>query len=268
MLKLDPVVANQIIELRYRKCNTLFDRALQRAFLYSVLFHALLFGVFRIKLLAIPLTPAILNPVEVALDAEKIEENFQETVAIAPNEERITAPMNDQSLLTIPVDSFHLINNFLFQATTTPSPTLIVNNDETELLSLLSQEKSELDVKYKERLYPLQLELSGDIAHLAIIEDGSILFKERTIKHKAATFKLATNVFPIDYRVVVSNQSGAIIQWSRKKELLDKNLQNCADKLIQTIRFVPKPWAEKETIRGKLWIIFACTGNELKEYLQ
>jgi hypothetical protein len=269
MLKLDPIGSSQHVIIRYQKRSTLFDRALQRAFLYSVLFHALVFGLFRIKFLELPLTSSALNPVEVALDAEKPDESMQETVAVAPTEERPTAPRDEQALLSIPIDRFGLTNTFLFQTAATPPSTTVLSDNETQVLSLLAHDKQEAkEIPFTERLYPLRLQISGDAASLSIIEDGSILFKERAAKHKTTLFKLATNTFPIEYRIVVSSESGTIIQWSRKKELLDKQLQNCADKLIHMIRFAPRPWPGKKAIRGKLWIIFACTGHELREYLR
>lgn len=251
-IKLEPQKNSAKVEVKIAKKYRIFDRPLQRALLYSFLFHALLFGLFRIQYSGPDDHEEIaLAPIQVA-----VEEAPELHAAIAEVEE--TAKKE-----RLPLDRELL-------------QTLAHMNEERAAFELLADQrefrydfrevpKAHEAVDWSERLYPLHLKFSRALQKLTLMEDGSELFCFKTDGRLGGPFEQALLHYPIAYQITVSGTTGKIIRSSRRKELLDKKLQLLADRLVEKIAF--RPFEAKE-IEGRLTIIFHASGNDVEAILQ
>lgn len=237
----------QTIEIRFKPRIAMFDRPLQRALLYSFLFHALLFGLFRIKCFDLNEPEVTFHPVEVAIEDEVPEEKSLVTVAEMHSDEktRMEAPKNKEKVL-------------LAQAP------LDVSCPQGELPDYFLSEH----IEFQEPLYPLKLRLSKSLSKLQLIEDGSSFFKVKDAK-RHASYTLAARTYPIEYIVRISVKTGAIVEWKRKKELIDKVLQAHADAFIQKLRFAPcEATTAHSKLKGKIVMVFECPGEALAKMVR
>jgi hypothetical protein len=195
----------------------------------------------------------------VAIESENGDEMHQVAVAELETQENFLAPVDPQSLQfpRLSFDAEKAISQ-LFEEEKT------IRVQELDTFTTGIQEMRD-EIKYLEHVYPLKLRLSKPLAKLKLIEDGSHLFKPKEINQKTAALSFSTTCYPIAYTIKVSGESGKVVSWKRKKELIDKKMQSCADKLIETLVFGPSK--EKE-IKGKIWITFACPEDELVRYLK
>ncbi len=266
MLKLERTDATQQVEIRINEKRSFFDRHLRQAFTYSLLFHALLFGLFRIKFSQIHETAEAFRPVQVAVDNEKIEENAQQAIAEVADTPINLAPHSTQALLarSWPFNFDQALSSVLLS----PSSDAYETEDVIESSEMLLQESAKLDqlkIRFSEHVYPLTLKLSKKLSRLQLIEDGHELFRLKAKTLADAHLLLATTSYPISYKVHILGKTGKVILWDRKKELIDKQLQEYADKIVQTLTF--EPFAEDE-IKGRIQIIFKCDGQKIQEFLQ
>ena len=250
MLKLERLKNSQKIELRYLPSHKLLERPLQRALLYSFLFHALLFGLFRIQYddlddhnLVEPL------PIEVAIEKEN------DTVATILDLEEQEKPLKipiAKTLFSAPCtfDKESSIFSLIYPKKIKPSP-----------LDSEIHERADLP---DERLYPLTLKLSHAIHKLELIDDGSMLFRKKQFSDRTSEFQMTLQHYAITYHVEVTPQTGKITLSSRTQELLDKKLQKVADLLLEQIRFqafhVPK-------VEGRVSVIFHAPGDSVEGML-
>ena len=227
-----------------------FDRAFQRALLYSLLFHGLVFGLFRIKFLDVHESEPPLRPINVAIEKEE-----HETVAISNEEDE--CPKFIESAITSEK------NNYPHPPLTATA--LSTPEGQTIAESLLNEEYDHCSFPqkpYSEKIYPLTLQCSHSLSKLHLISDGSELFCEKKPYESSSSFKLATQHYPISYTVQINPKTGKVIRWTRKRELLDKPLQALADRIIETIAFEPferksqTKEGEFREKRGKISITF------------
>lgn len=239
------------LALKLKEQASLFDRPFKQALLYSVLFHFLVFGVFRVQFLQIKDAIQPIDPVEVAIDQGQ---DSQELVAIAefdnPKETAAFAPYVKEHLKLkdkgYKADIEHLATS------------KACFFDEKEI----DEKQFHTKLSYPTKHYPLRLEFTSGISKLKLIEDGSNLFKEKNSYFSRD--KLPLTFFTIAYNVKVSGTTGKVTEWKRKRELLDKRLQACADRIIGEIQFAP---FQENSLKGKIWIVFECSGDEIQEYL-
>jgi hypothetical protein len=256
MLKLERLSGQGGVHIRLKEKSFLFDAPFLRALGYSFLFHLVLFGVFKIEFLDIPEPIPNPCPVEVAVGvpeqsivAAHVDASFDKPLFVESPLSKIElsqTPLNKTELLLSQLQ-YNIHNNTLFYETKEEYPNL-------------AKEMSE-PLAFQEKLYPLRLKLSSSLTQLKLVEDGSCLFKEKSPHHLTASYILTIHPLDIEYSIVVSGETGKVIEWHRSKELLDKKLQRYADKLIQTIAFAPN---ERMYIKGKVLLIFKCSGEEIE----
>jgi hypothetical protein len=117
---------------------------------------------------------------------------------------------------------------------------------------------------FRERIYPLRIQLSSDLRSRRLVADGSSLFREKSASDVVSKLRLFPTPLSIDYKVHVSGKTGRVIQWSRTQVLLDKRLQELADHIVYSLRF--GRMQEKNT-KGIIRITFECPGSEVDSYL-
>src|SRR6185295_7379107 len=117
---------------------------------------------------------------------------------------------------------------------TTASSTSLEELFDNEYMQKVAFEKT-----YSEKIYPLTLQCSKSLTKLKLLQDGSELFHQRAAHESSASFLLAKQHYPISYEVYVSPKTGKVVRWTRKRELLDKPLQQLADRIIEKIAFQP-----------------------------
>lgn len=221
--------------------TTFLDKALLQALVYSLLIHLVLFGSFKIRLNDFQESSPQMLPIDVALDADKIDvahavTHTQEGEGLDPSTLFISA---------LDPDEYKSMNLALL-----PS-----REDKDEaILDLPSK------LAWTPKMYPLQLKLSSPLKALVLIDDGSGLFREKGPNDSIGRFALAANHLPIEYKVSINGITGSVERAEKDQVLLDKRLQSTADSIISHIRF--KPFSEKR-IAGSITLIFCCTGDEI-----
>lgn len=250
---------SQTVEIRFKPRIAMFDRPLQRALLYSFLFHACLFGVFRIKCFDLNEQETTFNPVEVAIEDEAQEEKSLVTVTDVHSDEKMKmhAPTNKEThwVSQVPFD----FDEFMDKAVFSTQESEVSASQEIIPDYFLSE-----SLEFQEPLYPLKLHLSKSLSKLKLVEDGSSFFKLKDSGAHQGIYTLAARTYPIEYIVRVSEKTGAIVEWKRKKELIDKLLQAHADAFIQKLRFAPHELTDAHSkVRGKIIMVFECPGEEL-----
>lgn len=213
-----------------------------QALIYSLVFHLMLFGTFRIRLSDFQEYTPQMHPLDVAIDSEKTEVDNTNT-------------------------SQHVDKSALFLAN-------LDADEHTQINLALLQDDSDFDdealkelvpkLEWSPKMYPLKLKLSNSFKDLILVDDASSLFRNKKPQETLARFVLAPHHFTIEYKVSVDGSSGHIINRVRKEELLDKRLQTVADRIIGTIKFLP--FNEKER-SGSITITFCCTGDEITKYM-
>ncbi|MDB6080818.1 MAG: hypothetical protein JWO53_90 [Chlamydiia bacterium] len=248
MLQVERIGKNQTVEIKFKAKTSLFDRPLQRALLYSFLFHGLIFGVFRVKFFDLPEPATTFHPVEVAIEENQEQEKSLVAVAEESKEENLIAPINRENLnfLQTTLDYEELLADAQFLKKQAP-----------DITTRFTSEKLE----FQEPYYPLKIHLTKALSCMKLIEDGSSLFKKR----ESHSMRYAS--YPIEYTIKVSSKTGTVVTWKRKKELIDKKLQAQADRLIQELRFSASSSSDS-LVGGKVVIVFTCTGDELERMLQ
>lgn len=260
MLKIERLKNDASVQIRPNDKGLLFDRPFKQALIYSFLFHLLVFGLIRVKFIAIYEPTAQLQPVEVAIDAERDEPNGEAVTVTGlegQNEEEHFAPV----VVHYPQE-FHP-QNLNSQVNGRQDIALSEYPMDKRIEESVADSFSQ-KIGYPLHFYPLKIECTSSLSKLTVVEDGSQLFKEKNNYSVQRVAKLPIIFFTIEYSAKVSGMSGKIIESKRKKELWDKKLQACADKIIQVMRFAP---SNKKTIRGKILITFECSGDEIEEYL-
>jgi hypothetical protein len=205
------------------------NRILLQALIYSLLIHAVLVLCFRIRLFDFRSEPVAFTPAKLFVDDE-------------------------------PVASASIIQEKLKTAPTVFLDELTEHTEESrsQIQALFVQ-----DIAFPDQGYPLRIKCSPSLKPLLLIEDGSHLFKHMTSPHQQEVSLLSCRKFTIEYSVDVDGTTGKLSSWSRTRELLDKELQQIADKIVSELRFAP----HKKSLSGKLWINFYCSGEELQDYL-
>lgn len=225
--------------------TTFLDKALLQALVYSLLFHLLLFGSFRIRLNDYQESTPQMRPIDVGIDTEKSDR--AQTVINALDTEQI-----DPSAL--------FISNLDTQEYWAMNLALLNKPVDTEDEILEPPTK----LAWTPRMYPLQLKLSAQLKALELTDDGSSLFREKGPYDSIGRFALAANHLPIEYKVRINGVTGRIESAEKDQVLLDKRLQSVADQIINHIQF--KPFSEK-CLAGRITLIFCCTGDEIKSLM-
>lgn len=257
MLKLERLSTNSHVNIRLKENSFFFDAPFLRALGYSLLFHIVLFGFFKIEFLDISEPIDSPAPVSVALGETNqpvattkvdVDTPFDKPLFVASGIDKIEMPTEPMNATEFMLSQVHhnVQNNALWY-------------EKSEDYASFAKEMSE-PLQFQERLYPLRLKFSSSLSKLKLIEDGSSLFKEKSPHHSVSSYILTVHPLDIEYDVVVSGESGKVIEWKRK-ELLDKRLQRYADFIIKTISFAP---SEKLCVQGKILLIFKCSGEEIE----
>lgn len=263
MLRLEREKKQRVI-IRLRRKRYKFDTRFWRAVLYSTGFHLFIFGFIRIQFSQAHDGPAPLLPVEVAIDYEE-EDLSSEVVAIRHEEsEKLLLAMSAIEDSPQPLADPELmdeINHILID---------LHSSDEANTTSFPSnQGLRELPppsrLNLSERLYPIRFQISGSLKNKHIISDGSHLFRKSTSSETNALLRLKTTSRSIMYQIEIDGKTGKVIEWKRKRELIDKKLQAFADRLLDEITFEA---SSSDVKRGSIRIIFDCTGDELTQYLE
>jgi hypothetical protein len=260
MLKIEQQTNSSNVSVRLKDKGSLLDRPFKQALIYSFLFHALVFGVFRVQFSTISDPTEPINPVEVAIDTERTADgdDAQELVAIAEQE----STQEKVSFAPYVKEYIKIAEKYYSDASTAQIEPTALHESEVFDDEGFEEKLYLTKLPYQLRHYPLRLEFTTALSKLKLLEDGSSLFKE-----KSASFsrqKIPFAFFTIAYNVKISGQTGKITEWKRKRELLDKKLQVCADRIIDQIQFAP---FQLTSLRGKIWIVFECSGDEISEYL-
>jgi|GEM_PF-6506800 len=247
-MKSDATKPQPPIKIGLKRKNPLRDRAFQRAIFYSLLFHALVFGLFRVKFIDHSEGVAKTSSLAVSIEMEPEQE-----LPVTKTHEFLAPSADLTKFPGVSSNWDDLICNELFEKThLAPIAEIRLSDD-------MAAPKAG-----KDPFFPLRIRSAKKIKALHLIEDGSSLFKEKSIDESAA-FSYPLYTYSITYTVKIAGQSGKIVEWFRRGELLDKTLQECADKIIETIRFAPTQEAE---IKGHIWLEFLCNGEELERYLK
>ncbi|MBS0634495.1 MAG: hypothetical protein JSR37_03430 [Verrucomicrobia bacterium] len=217
------------------------DRPLLQALIYSLIFHLMLFGTFRIRLSDFQDHTPQMRPLDVAIDSEKIE---------VSNDQEIPADKSALFLANLDPEEHMKMNIALLQ----DDP----DSDEDALQRVSPK------LTWAPKMYPLKLKVSNSLKTLTLVDDGSSLFREKRANETLARFVLAAHHFTIEYNVFVDGATGDIMRFERKDELLDKRLQAVADRIITQIKFLP--FREKQR-NGNITLSFCCTGEEIKGFL-
>ncbi len=226
------------------------DRALFQALFWSLIIHLVLFATFRIRLNDFLDTKIEMKPLNVAIEPERADE--ANTTLDIQNRDSY----DPLTLVTLQLDPDECKMMHLAQNPVASETEIAFSDDD---LSELTPELS-----YTPTMYPLQLKLSSELKALSLINDGSSLFKEKGQKDRLGPFMLAANHLSIDYTVTIDGKSGRVIRSDRSQVLLDKKLQQVADKIVNMIAF--KPFSEKSRT-GRITIVFCCTGDEIKSFM-
>jgi len=252
MLKLEQVKNSEKVRVRFGAKNRIFDRPLQRALLYSFLFHALLFGLFRIQYNNLDDRDEVeMAPIQVAIEQEY---DASGTIADVQEEHEVQLLPFDQNIIA----QFSQFDREKVLYELFSGQKEFRKNEDSSL-----SQKATID--WGERLYPLHLKLSHALQKLTLIDDGSSSFCLKGPRDSSAEFELATSHYPITYHVTVAGQTGKIVRSSRKKELLDKRLQLLADALLEKIVFRP---FEKKEVEGRITVVFHASGNVVEAMIQ
>lgn len=225
--------------------TSFLDKALLQALLYSLLIHLVLFGSFRIRLNDFQDSTPQMLPIDVAIDADKIDAIQTETNALDLQQ------IDSKSLFisNLDPDEYRAINLALVSQPADSTEDML---DRTSKLA------------WTPRMYPLQLKLSPQLKALELTDDGSSLFREKGPYDSIGRFALAPNHLPIEYKVRINGMTGCVEGAEKDQVLLDKRLQSVADLIISHIRF--KPFSEKQ-IAGRITLIFCCSGDEIKSLM-
>lgn len=260
MLKFERSIQDAVVSIRLKSRSSFFDRALLQALLWSFLFHLLLFGTFRIRLNSFNDNSPSMAPIAVAIEHEP-QEAVTSVAALHQDQETIES----QGLFTQSLDPTvwqaacidklasrtslaHATSSFLFHG-----------SNEEDLLNV------QKEVTYTPTLYPLQISCSRSLRALTIVDDGSSLFRTKGPKDDLGKLYLSKQSYPIEYKVKIEGATGKVVRWERKYELLDKELQKVADRLINIIRFAP---FNKRSAKGSLTLTFCATSEEIAELLK
>ncbi|MCE5293918.1 MAG: hypothetical protein LLF94_04835 [Chlamydiales bacterium] len=237
--------------------KSFLDKALLQALFYSLLFHLVLFGTFRIRFNDYQENTPQMLPLNVAIDAEPITE------AKVIDAEDVS---HKTFLATIPESEYKAMNLALLNPpskyeleTTHLPPNSLTAFSDADIADLAPKST------WAAKMYPLQLKLSHDLKKLTLLEDGSKNFRDKGPYESLGRFALTSNHLPIEYKVTVDGATGHIIRHEREQVLLDKRLQACADKLIDEITF--EPFSENQ-ITGRITLVFCCSGDEIKGFLK
>jgi hypothetical protein len=222
----------------------ILDRGLLQALIYSLVFHLVIFGAFRIRLSDYQDYTREMQPLHVAIDSE-----IPSYTTVGEQSDTQTT----HGLFTENLDDKELMALRLSQI---ENPIQTVSSEEISALAPA--------LTFTPIMYPLQLKLSSELKNLTLQDDGSKLFRKKGPYDTLGSLLLASNHFPIDYQVDVDGKTGKITKAVRSEVLLDKKLQAVADKLIYRITFAP--FSEK-TKSGKITLTFCCSGDEVKSLL-
>ncbi len=251
------------VSIQVQDKKTSYDIRFWRSLIYSTIFHLLLFGMVRIEYLTTHemLKPAI--PVEVSIEQEPGD------IAIADVVEEKT-PMPElfshlaTPLLCIPYGVYPSHSDTTFMTEEESLNHQQPYSPITQISYHVENTPSFTSSMPREHIYPLQLHLSDDLHKLQLVSDGSLLFRYKRVSDAVAKMKLTVNPLAIDYEVTICGETGKILEWQRTRVLLDKRLQECADTLMQEIRFGK---TGGDATRGIIRISFTCTGDEIDGYL-
>jgi hypothetical protein len=251
MLKLDKREHRFIL---VEKRGIFRNRAFLRYMAYSLLFHLSIFGLFQVKFVQFFGPEAPFRPCSLLLAAEegKAEENCTGALQVA------TYSFEDKTLEEFPLTKISVDDKIISLLLSDFRPP-IANLDKTLEIA------QGLTLDMEEPYYPLKIHLAKSLKDLVIVEDGSSLFRPKDPLFSSSSLNFATSTYTINYSIKIDGKSGKIASASRKHELLDKDLQVCADKLIKEIRFAPCGEGIK---RGKIKLIFLCSGDSIKGYLR
>jgi hypothetical protein len=252
MLKLERISKNGAIGIRVKERSSFFDNALVRALLFSTGVHLVLLCGIRIKMFEF--TESVpLRPINVAIESEN-GEGAEALVDVSQNRMQPLAfskALDNPSWIDLclkPKNELQVSEHI----TTTVQSTLT----DTKLTSTI------VPLNYRVRLYPLQIKCSSNLKVLKLIDDGSSLFKEQ---HPSNIYPFTSSHYPIEYNVQVAGSTGKIVSFNPKKELIDKELQEVADRLMQRLSFAPR---EDKLYTGSISLHFCCSGEKIGEYLQ
>jgi hypothetical protein len=248
MLQVKNVKNSQKIEVRFLPKPRMVDRPLQRALLYSFLFHALLFGLFRIQYSDLHEREPFFQPIQVAIEADT--ESKAVVADVVHEEKKTLLAIDKQKLTEAPLFERE---KAIYDLVSEPP------YDSLDTFALLTK------IDMSQKLYPMRLKLSSKLSKLELLEDGSCFFRKKEKTDRIARLQLAYAHYPITYHVTVDGASGKVIHSSRTKELLDKKLQVLADAIIDKIQFFP---SEEQQVSGRLSIIFYADSEEIEEMLQ
>ncbi len=241
-----------------------FEPVFLRFLLVSFAIHLGLFGFVRMRMTQISddIKPTI--PIEVAID-----QSFKSS----ENKVDVISPLHTN----IPFQAFFSEPNYVDlwlekeKAMQVPIMHLYdLYNTNEPFFYIVGQSQEKFDdyavdfsVNEEKKLFPIKIDTTGALRDLTIIEDGSKLFRSENPNASRAVF-LKPYEQSIDYDVVVKGKSGKISSFTRKKELLDKNLLSLSDAILKEMRFIKN---KRAIVTGSVTITFLCHSDDMKKLL-
>jgi len=116
----------------------------------------------------------------------------------------------------------------------------------------------------QKKIFPVKIKYEPPLNELIVIDDGSKLFRSEKFATSPALL-LRPYETTLTYDVIVASKKGKIASFTRKKELLDKNLLRLSDAIIKKIRFVKN---NDSNISGGVTITFLCHSDDIKKLLK
>lgn len=250
-------------ELRIRDRSAFLDRTLLQALFWSLIFHLMLFSVFRIRLYDFKQEGQPIAPINVSLEQEEH----------GPITEVTSHDLIDiQGLLSQNIDKDEWLQMAFEQSMAPEMESQGAPRQEKDLIPRYANALSTTDIasmlkkpNFSPKVYPLHLKLSKPLKKLTLIEDGSCLFREKLASDDTKRIALSNKRLPIEYTVTVMGATGRLENVFRKYELLDKELQECADLIIKKIQFAP---FSLESVTGTLTLSFVLDGSEVKALMK
>ena len=275
MLKLERNPSTKHIAIRLKEKKAFVDRPFFIALVYSVLFHLIVFGFFKVQMGDPHEAVSELDPIEVAMLSDKAEDQeipdlvgqVQIETQGDQNDLRISLSPNIEIEPKFP----HLSHEAPPLANLIAASTFSYDDDEPlkeytkDLAWTPKKEGSPLN--WRSRIYPLCLKFSDNLQPLVLLEDGSRLFKEKSPRMKNSLFS-TSGLTSLEYNVKIHAQSGKIEKYSCKKDLQNMNLEQYGNLIIRSLRFAPTSSSIDTIHSGRIWVTFLCPPNELRSYLR
>jgi hypothetical protein len=253
MLSLKRRIRNKVSIVFHEKARAP-KRFLFRGVVLALVFHLLILFVFQIRVKYVDEDSSTEAPT-VFLDPE-------ETLVSL-----LTEPSED--ICSKVTKDLHLIHNpFTFQI-----PDLPIFEEDSSLPHLIFQKVMLLPWSLSSSLspssqiihaYPLKITLNGDLEHMILINDGFSLFKKASHDSLFCSPFFAESRPCVEFRIEIAAETTKITKATCIRELIDKRLQEVAEKILYSLRFASK----KEAVRGVVTLQFSGTFDTIAPFLR